>query len=393
MKNQKQQDQLQMKISNRQLVLNQIKSSDNVSRASLAKELKMSPTSMTRICGDLSDLGFIKEFQGDSKGVGRKALLLERNPHAFYSLGILVRLDFISFLVMDYKEQILAMKKWMLPVAGSPEEVAELIKDCFDKCRSEIPEIMDRVKAAGVSFPGVVSEDGRRIIRSRFTGWEETDFQELLRKKTGLYICLENDVKASVLEEYFHFPELQVNRLAFLSLSIDVGAAFMNEGRIIGGACGEIAHKILVYGGRKCSCEKSGCVSAYLSVQEILNQAEEAGGRCNDLTDLAAAYDRKEPWAQELMTRLGGYTALLIQDMMVWKNPEIILLGGRTVRDLPMLLDEALKRQDILNQDLLKETIICESKNTGNESMLGAAYLAMEYYEKIRLNQLREMEL
>ena len=58
-----------------------------------------------------------------------------------------------------------------------------------------------------------------------------------------------------------------------------------------------------------------------------------------------------------------------------------------------MLLDEALKRQDILNQDLLKETIICESKNTGNESMLGAAYLAMEYYEKIRLNQLREMEL
>ena len=393
MKYEKQQNQLQMKISNRQLVLDKIKSSDNVSRASLAKDLKMSPTSMTRICADLSDLGFIKESQGDSKGVGRKALLLERNPHAFYSLGILVRLDFISLLILDYKEQILGIKKWMMPVAGSPEEVADLIKGCIDKYRSEIPKIMERVKAAGVSFPGVVSADGRRVIRSRFTGWEQTDFPELLRQKTGLYICLENDVKASILEEYFHYPELRVNRLAFLSLSIDVGAAFMNEGKIMKGACGDIAHKILVYGGRKCSCEKSGCVSAYLSAQEILKQAEEAGGQCTDLTDLADAYDRKEPWAQEMMERLAGFTALLVGDIMAWNNPEIILLGGRTVRQLPMLLGEVLKRRDILPQDLLEETKIYESKNTGNESMLGAAYLAMEHYEKIRLDQLRDREL
>ncbi|MBS7009264.1 ROK family protein [Anaerostipes sp.] len=393
MKKQKQQDQQQMKISNRQLVLDKIKSRGNVSRASLAKELKMSPTSMTRICADLSGLNFIKESQGDSKGVGRKAFLLERNPRAFYSLGILVRRDFISFLIMDYGEQILGIKKWNMSVGGSPEDVAELIKECFDKCRAELPEIMERVKAAGVSFPGVVSAGGANIIRSGFAGWEQTDFKDLLKRKLGIHICLENDVKASVLEEYFHYPELQVNRLGFLSLSIDVGAAFMNEGRVMEGACGDIAHKILIYGGRKCSCHKEGCVSAYLSAGGILKQAEEMGERCADLNDIADAYERKEGWAQELMVRLAGYTALLLEDMMAWNNPEIILLGGRTVRCLPMLLDEVLKRQDIINPEMLKETKICESKNAGNESMLGAAYLAMENYEKIRLDQLRQKEI
>lgn len=386
MKKEKQTDQLQMKISNRRLVLHKIKASDNVSRASLAKELKMSPTSLTRICSDLSDLGFIRETQGSSAGVGRKALLLERNPDAFYSLGILVRLDFISFLIMDYKEQILLLKKWMLSVTGSPEEVAEQIKDCFEQCKKEAPEVMENVKAAGISFPGIISEDGTKVIRSGFRQWENTDFKRLLESKIGLYVCLENDVKASVVEEYFHYPEFQVQRLGFLSLSIEAGAAFMYEGKLMKGSCGDIAHKTLIFKGKKCSCGKFGCATAYLSSREIVKEAKE----CSDLNDLADAYNRNEKWAREQIVRLAEYTALLIEDMIVWNSPDVILLGGRTVRCLPMLLGEILKRTDILNGDLLKETKIYESKNVGNESMLGAAYLAMEDYEKISLDQLRD---
>jgi hypothetical protein len=31
--------------------------------------------------------------------------------------------------------------------------------------------------------------------------------------------------------------------------------------------------------------------------------------------------------------------ALLIEDMVVWDQPEIIILGGRTIRQLPMSVE------------------------------------------------------
>lgn len=55
MGNKKQQSQMEMKIENRRAVMEQVKDEECVSRASLARELRMSPTSMSRICGDLME--------------------------------------------------------------------------------------------------------------------------------------------------------------------------------------------------------------------------------------------------------------------------------------------------------------------------------------------------
>lgn len=390
----KQKTQLEMKIENRMAVMEQIKDEESVSRASLARELKMSPTSMTRICGDLTELGLIHEIQKEGPGgVGRKAVWLRKNPEAFYSLGILVRLDFIGCVIVNYGEEVVFQKKWKEKVPSDCRCLAETAADHIREIEKEQPEVFKKIEAAGISFPGIIEADSGRIRYSDLFGWEDENLADLLAEKIGIPCCMVRDIKASVIEE-FHCGSRKEKTMGFLSLSQEVGAAFIRDGRILYGAdglCGEIAHKMVIFNGRKCACGKKGCAAAYLTESAIIEQAGEAGHPCDSLSQIAEACQRGESWASELLQKLSQITAFLAEDMILWNNPERIVLGGRTVRIFPELI--GLVQKDIKKMEVHLPAVskIEASYNAGSESMLGAAYTAMDENEKRKINSLKEM--
>ncbi len=373
--------QLEMKIENRKRVLEQIKGEKESSRASLAKELQMSPTSMTRICNDLIGLGLIREFQSDASRVGRKALVLEKNPEAFYSMGILIRLDFLSFIVIDYMGNILFHRKWEETVEKDENQVLSMIQKHFREMELEEADIFQKIKAVGVSFPGTIDETGKQILYSDLFQWKDTAFGEMLEKELGIFVSLETDVKASILEEYLCHEDFQKESIGFLSLSQEAGAAFMKNGELLRGhmgRCGEISHKTLIYHGRKCKCQKQGCVAAYLSEAAIIEQASEMGCNVSRLEEIQET---------QLLKKLAEYLVLVLEDMMIWHDPELIILGGRTIRIFPEILEYVKEEIQQRNESWGQDVIICSSRNAGNESMLGAAYAAMENYEQEIIHQ------
>ncbi len=390
----KQQSQLEMKIENRVAVMEQVKDKECVSRASLARELGMSPTSMTRICGDLMKLGLIHEIQKEGPaGVGRKAVWLKKNPEAFYSLGILVRRDFIGCVVVNYEEEIVFQKKWEEAVPQNCRQLAEIAAKHIWEIKTHQPDIFKKIEAAGISFPGIIDAETGRIRYSDLFGWKDTTLAKPLSEMIGIPCYMARDIKASVIEEY-HCGGRKEKSMGFLSLSQEVGAAWIRDGKVINGAygiCGEISHKMVIFHGRKCTCGKRGCVAAYLTETSMLEQAEEAGHLCTSLSQIAEAYWRKEIWAAALLQKISEITAFLIEDMIVWNNPEKIVLGGRTVRLFPELLEMVREEVEKSNVCFPVKPMIEASVNAGNESMLGAAYIAMDENEKVKINSLKEM--
>ncbi len=78
-------DQEMMRKVNKGNILNLIREKKPVSRSELARITGMSPTSVGRIVTELIGLGLIKETElAFSRGVGKKALLLDTEPNSVY---------------------------------------------------------------------------------------------------------------------------------------------------------------------------------------------------------------------------------------------------------------------------------------------------------------------
>lgn len=387
----KQQNQQKMKIGNRQLVLSIIKKEGELSRADLAKRLKMSPTSMTRIYYDLKELNLIQEGEKQESQVGRKAVILRPNPDAFYSLGILLRTDFISLMILNYVGEVLYTKQFEMVVSNRPDETVNQVIFCIEKAKRNINVDWDKVKSVGVSVPGIIKGNEGLVEKSNLFEWTQVPLGKMLEKRLRLPVILETDVKASIMEEYEGNCEFQVPHLGFLSLSLGLGAAFFKDGKLLRGAhggCGEISHKLLVFKGRQCQCGKLGCAAAYLSTHSILDQAERLSGRKISLGDLKKAYIEEQLWAKGLIEELSGYLAILINECLIYQNPDILILAGRTIQELPFLLEKALEKKEYFHTYLLERTKIVISKGNGMESVKGSAYLAIRQYEEKKLREL-----
>ena len=71
--------------------------------------------------------------------------------------------------------------------------------------------------------------------------------------------------------------------------------------------------------------------------------------------------------------------------MIAWNNPERIILGERTVRYFPEIIQMVRKRMRQDLSDISAGTEMIASRNAGNESMLGAAYIAMDADETAKI--------
>jgi len=73
---------------NRSLILNLIKNKGPISRADISKITKLTRSTVSSIVDYLIKKDLIKEIGLTSSGVGCKAILLELNSKAYYSIGV-----------------------------------------------------------------------------------------------------------------------------------------------------------------------------------------------------------------------------------------------------------------------------------------------------------------
>src|SRR5678815_2932477 len=76
---------------------------------------------------------------------------------------------------------------------GGPDEIVDALVSIVDELRPDAPS----VTALGIGLPRVV--DSANVFVHELTnvpGWEDVPLRELLRKRTGLPVTIENDANA-----------------------------------------------------------------------------------------------------------------------------------------------------------------------------------------------------
>lgn len=217
---------------------------------------------------------------------------------------------------------------------------------------------LSSLQALGIASPGTI--DSRRGVVSgapQLPGWRDVPLVEMMARRTGLPVFLENDASAAALGEQRFGAGQGARDMLYTTVSTGVGGGIIAGGELYTGAsgsAGELGHVVVHADGPPCGCGGRGCLEALASGTAIARRGQEAAadGEAPALATLQAQEGRisaelvaRAAFAGDEVCRrifrdAGYYLGLALAGYVNVFNPELILLGGGVVTSAQLFWQE-----------------------------------------------------
>ena len=269
------------KRRNRSKILQYIYNCTETSKQNIAEKLNLSmPTTLEHIKA-LMGAGLIKENGLFKSTGGRKAGIITGVPRVKIAVGIDITANHIGFVLVDLFGKAIFHERISRRFEDSESYNQQLGIDIKSLLQKEKVH-QDSMLGVGISIPGILDTQGRRIEYSHALGLRNFSCDGL-SESIGYACTYENDANSAGAAE--HRKLFEPFPMVYLSLSNSVGGAFFFNAGLYSGVNrrgGEFGHMCLVPNGRRCYCGKDGCVDAYCSASLL---AEPYGGKLQAFFD------------------------------------------------------------------------------------------------------------
>ena len=293
---------------NRNLIFNQIRTRQPISRADLARVSGLQRSTVSLIVEELLAERWIVEGSMGRLPRGRRPTFLNLNGQRGV-LAVDVHPAQITMAVTDLGGKILAQHLVALP--ANPQKVLGAIVDAIRKI---IAAHGDRAfDGIGMSLPGRfdLQPDKSNPTRSIFApniSWPIGRIQSRVQEATGLRVVVDNVANACALSEVWFGYSDGMHDLVVVNVSEGLGTGIFANGRIVrgeGGFAGEFGHVQVDPNGLPCSCGSKGCWETVASNRAGMRYYAEIAGKASPafevLLKLAAAED---PMARQAIDRM-----------------------------------------------------------------------------------------
>jgi len=331
---------------NRSIVLNVIRDKGPLSRADVSRRTKLTRSTVSSIVSYLTKKNLVRETGLSSSGVGRRGILLELNPKAYYIVGIdLGTLNTIA-AVVDLEGKIVERVEHPTNGEKNRDDVIERVKAAIHEVISASNLNLQKIAGIGLAVPGLVDSKKGMILFIPNFGWKDTPLREILEEEFHTPIFIDNNANAMALSE----------------AQFGIGRGVKNINREIyrgeTECTGEIGHTTVDYNGPKCSCGNNGCLEVMAAGPAIARRAVKAirEGRKTVITELvednlnqitaavvARAANQGDRLAREIMEKTGEYLGTGIANIINLFNPQMVIIGGGVAQAGNLIFDP-LKR-------------------------------------------------
>jgi predicted NBD/HSP70 family sugar kinase len=301
------------------------------SRATVARELDLSPATVSQVTRRLIHQGVVEPLYFAPSEGGRPGQLLGLVGDAGRAVGAKVAADHVVLVDVRLDGQVMATHA---------EEFDATAESAVDKLLALLSSFLQRGESrllgVGVCVPGVVGRPDIGDVDAEVLGWAGMPLGGHLRKGLGVPVLVENDVKAlAVAERIFGRGRGRPN-LVVLTVGRGVGfASVCNDALQRGsdGGAGEIAHVVVSPNGRECACGQRGCLEAYIGTEALADAGRTSGvlKSGDGLDQLRASADRGEPRAREVFARAAQRLAQAVAPVLAALNPDAVLVSGEGV--------------------------------------------------------------
>ena len=344
-----------VKQHNRTLIMNHIIQEDAISRADLSRITGLSKGGITQIINDLLKLELITETRSPKGNPGRIPHLLELNTEKCFTIAVdLTRNNCVVSLV-DLKGKIRKKVKYGFTLADTPYSILNAV--CISIC-----EIVDSMKTKtilgiGLVSPGPVNKE-KGVIQNphNFPGWSNIPIRDIIHKKIGIHVFLENVANAyGIAEKYYGQGRKYRN---FISIIVDegIGSAIVIDRQVFRGNRGysnEFGHISIDREGFKCTCGNIGCVEMYAALPKIIKQLENAldiGARSvffeeirksRHITwdDILEGLRRNDDLSIKLLQKEGELIGNALVSAINLLEPQAVFLGSQIARAGDFILE------------------------------------------------------
>ena len=327
---------------NRQIALTLIGSHQPISRADLARRMKMRRGAVSLLVHELLAERHVVEGDAGQTARGRKPTLLYINTKQRSSVAVDIRATRTFLMLADPmgrpRSAIVS-----LPTPREPRRLVAALAARIRRLLDAHAADAGTCEGIGVVVPGMVDTGTSRILHAPTLGWRNVDLRGCLAAATGLPVHVENSGRACALAQVWEARAVAspVRNLVFVSVSDGVGVGIVVNGELLRGChniAGEFAHMPLSIDGPRCSCGAIGCWEAYISNLSTLTRyfgraplpspATNPAFTIEDLVARARTGDGKAVAALQATAR---YLGLGLGGVVNIINPDCVFIGGEIV--------------------------------------------------------------
>lgn len=391
----------------RQQIFERVRAAGQIARVQLAKELCISPASVTTLTSELIEAGVLEEVQTLREGEGgrgRPAVALGVRPNTRPVVGMKLSDREHTAVLVDFAGNMIAGEAIArTPGAMGMEYILDAAETLLERVCGRAGVSRDELHAVGLGVPGFVDCASGIVHWSPVLSERHVPLQSALRDRLRLPVFIDNDANLVTLAELWFGAGRTLSDFAVVTIEHGVGMGFVINHRIFRGARGmgmELGHTKVQLDGALCRCGQRGCLEAYVADYALVREAQTAlnlthaetqsvGVMLESLFDHAKAGNAA---ARSIFRRAGRYMALGLANIVNLFDPELIILSGERMRYDYLYASETLAEMKLLMLDTGRDAPTIETHAWGDLLWAhGAAALALQELTDQLLGTTREI--
>ena len=331
----------------RQQVFERVRASGLIPRVQLAKDLGVSPASVTTITQELIEAGLIEEIaaprEGDA-GRGRPAVALGVRADAHFVAGMKLSDREHTAVIVDFAGNLIADD--VIPRKPGPMTLAQLlaaIETLLNRVCDKAGIAKADLSAMGLGVPGFVDCVEGMVYWSSVLVDRAVPLASIAQARLGLPVTIDNDANLVTLAELWFGAGRGLSNFAVVTIEHGVGMGYVLNHRMFRGAQRlgmELGHTKVQLDGALCRCGQRGCLEAYVADYALAREAitalnwEHKEGQSISVV-LESLYDHAKAGngaARSIFRRAGRYLAVGLSNVINLFDPALIILSGERMR-------------------------------------------------------------
>ena len=325
---------------NRAAVFRLIGAGRPVARAQIARQLGLSPATVTAITRELLEQGLIRVADRAPSRGGRPALLLELVGSAATAFGVKIAADHLVGVRVNLEADVLEHHETTFDATAvdAVEQLGRVLRNWLDGS-----EAMPPLLGVGLGVAGVFDAK-TGLLDSPLLGWRRVPLAARLQETLRLPVFVDNDVNTLAVAERIYGRGRAVDHFVTVTIGRGVGLGIIAGGDIyrgFRGGAGEFGHTTAVENGPVCSCGKHGCLEAVVADPALVAQArrESLLTTSQGIEELRALADSGNATARAIFTRAGAVLGRAVGDLANVLGPELVLVSGEGTQAWPHLAE------------------------------------------------------
>lgn len=312
-------------------ILSAVKHGKAVTRAELARTLRLAPSTISAAVSSLIQRGFLRESHSQNITGGRPAkILVMTNARPCY-----IAVDFCSLAThiacADLDGEIFSVTELHLKLEKGPDAA---LREVVEHLHAII-----RTSPSTISIMGIVVSLQGHVDKQYGTlgqvyvlpAWSGFPMRERLSQYFDVPILVVNSARAEALAEHMQHPGFRHSVTVRVSTCIGTGVIIdsqVYEGSA--GLAGDLVHTPVVFDdtANLCACGNRGCLLTVASAKALAEQYSLQMGKKMTVNDYLEAAHAGEPIATNLARTAGRALGRVLSLIVNFLNPDGVYIGG-----------------------------------------------------------------